>query len=301
MSKKDLVNEVLHFQEISSLILPRTANFPILENIDYHAVVEPCKGCVGGDHLMIVNFEEYNLSEKIEKARVTGDKTLESTLSKNKDKFGILLVDSSGHMITDHVTNTFIHSAFKTGIAYELKYKGEVTADIIEMLNTMVYNRNSLDFLKEKPYATLLYGEINNDGIFRFVLAGHHPPKIFSREYNSIVSLGKERTLASTPLGTIPSKFHVDIENFGHTIAIKEDYVVNEIRLLGKGDILLLYSDLLLEQEAGDKNYSESRLENLLREVKDKSARDIYLAIRRDVENYAPITDDFTLVVVKKR
>lgn len=299
--KKDLVEELLHFQEVASLILPRKANLPRLPGIDYFAATEPYKGCVCGDHLIILNFDEYNIRDKIRIAQESGNEALTARLSKNLDSFGILIADAAGHMITDNTTANYLHAAFKTGVGYELKFKGEVTSELFEVLNTTFYNRMSPDFLRKKPYVTLIYGEVHNDGRFRFLSAGHPPPIVFSNEYDRIERLGDERTAASTPLGIFPSEYSVDIENFEPTIATKGRYHVNELRLLGDGDIMILYTDGLTEQQGGALNYCEARLEAVLREVKRESARDIYGAIRRELDVFCPPDDDLTIAVIKKK
>ena len=86
----DLVDELSHIQELASLILPRCEKFPSLGNIDYFAAIEPLKGSVSGDHLIILNFAEYNLPEKIAEAEAAGNPDLAAKLSTITDRFGIL-------------------------------------------------------------------------------------------------------------------------------------------------------------------------------------------------------------------
>src|ERR1035437_8156834 len=138
-TKGELVEELLHFQEIAALSLPRRDHLPKLSGIDYAVGIEPCKGCVGGDHVAIVNFDEYNLKEKIAEAQKAGNSALAETLETNLDSFGILVADAAGHMITDNTTINYLHGAFRIGVAYELKYNGRVTPALFEMLNTRFY------------------------------------------------------------------------------------------------------------------------------------------------------------------
>jgi len=74
---------------------------------------------------------------------------------------------------------------------------------------------------------------------------------------------------------------------------------VNEWALLGAGDILLLYTDGLSEH--GDDRYFPDHVEAIVRDVKDRTAREIYDAIQSDLLAFSPPTDDITLVVVKRR
>jgi serine phosphatase RsbU (regulator of sigma subunit) len=299
--KDVLVNELLHVQEVASLALPRKDRFPTLANIDYFAEIDPYMGCVGGDLLTIVNFDEYHLDERIELAETAGDHAVAARLRKNKNRFGIMVADAAGHSIGDSVTVNYLHGAFKTGVAYELKHNGEVTADLFELLNTQFYNRMSPEYLARKPYLTLLYGEVSNDGVFRFLSAGHPPPIVFSNEYDRIVKLDTKDVMNSTPLGIFPSEYHVDIEHFDPSGFEKGKYPLNEIALLGKGDILLLYTDGLIDQEHSPVSFSDERLEQVLRETKHESARDVHAAIKAALHSYGEVTDDVTLAVIKKR
>jgi serine phosphatase RsbU (regulator of sigma subunit) len=298
--QQELAEELAHVQTIASLILPREESFPNLSHIDYHAVIEPRKGAVCGDRLAVLNFAEYHLEDKIREAEDAGNATLAATLAGNRNRFGILVADAAGHRIGDSVTVNFLHAAFKTGVAYELARHGQVTAGLLEMLNTIFYNRMTPEFLESKPFVTLLYGEVRNDGRFRFLSAGHPPPIVFSQKLNRIVTLGDERTRSSTPLGILPSQYHVDIEYFQPVLLTKDRYEVNEINLLGQGDIMLLYTDGLTDHRNGDVMFCDTEVEHVLRQAKAGTAKDIFEAIRSAMCSFGAMSDDFTIAVVKK-
>jgi serine phosphatase RsbU (regulator of sigma subunit) len=295
-----LVDELLHVQELASLTLPRKERFPTLTNIDYFAEIEPYMGCVGGDHLIVINFDEYHLDERIARAEAAGDRDFSARLKKNKDKFGIMVADAAGHSVSDSVTVNYLHGAFKTGVAYELKHNGEITAELFELLNTQFYNRMTPEYLTHKPYITLIYGEVSNDGVFRFLSAGHPPPIVFSNEYDKIMKLEKKTVMNSTPLGIFPSQYHVDIEYFDPAVFEKERYPLNEITLLNRGDILLLYTDGLLDDEDSPASFLGDELEHILRDSKHESARGIYAAVKTGLHAHCDVKDDVTLAVIKK-
>jgi sigma-B regulation protein RsbU (phosphoserine phosphatase) len=69
---------------------------------------------------------------------------------------------------------------------------------------------------------------------------------------------------------------------------------------MGAGDILLLHTDGLTEHANGGEAYFPGRLENVLRKVKDRSAREIFAAIQDDLVQFAKPQDDVSFVVVKK-
>jgi serine phosphatase RsbU (regulator of sigma subunit) len=68
---------------------------------------------------------------------------------------------------------------------------------------------------------------------------------------------------------------------------------------MGRGDILLLYTDGLTEHEGADGRYFPGVLERKLREVKHLDARYIYEAITTDLVAFAEPMDDASVVVIK--
>jgi serine phosphatase RsbU (regulator of sigma subunit) len=110
-----------------------------------------------------------------------------------------------------------------------------------------------------------------------------------------------EDRLASFPMiGTMPSQG--DSEFAVPLLGVKERYRVNEIRLLGSGDILLLYSDGLSDHRNAQKQrYFPARLEQALQASKHLAAKEIFKRIRKDMIAFSPkVADDVTLVVIKK-
>lgn len=295
---EEMQEELLHFQEVASLALPNPQKSPKLPGIEFYAGIRPYKGRVGGDHLAVVNFSEYSLRKKIKEAYEEDRDAFAKTLEKNLDRFGIMVADVSGHMLTDNTLVNYLQGAFKTGIAYELKLNGEVTPALFELLNTIFYNRMRPD-MRRRPYITLIYGEVHNDGRFRYISAGHPPPLVFSNERDRIEAIDGERTKGSTPLGVFPSRYHVDLDHFEPSPLQKDTFDVNEIHLLGAGDIMLLYTDGLTEHADG--RFRDERLEPLLREAKKGSAKEIYDAIVEEYVSFAPSEDDLTVAVVKKK
>lgn len=294
-AKKDLVDEVLRAQEIIALIWPRTANFPDLPNIDYHVRVQPLGACMGGDLAYIVNFSDHGLAKRIDQARTSGNRRLESHLSKNRDSLGIMIADASGHMIADGIAISNLYAALDMAIDYELDMHGEITAGLFTRLNEKFVQWLAPDFIRRKPYVTFLYGEIHDDGRFRYVNGGHPHPIYFSSADDKIVKFAGRRE-GSTALGVDPAVFRLDLDTFGNN----GEFLVSEIQLLGKGDILLLYTDGLTEQASGEMSFSDTKLEEVLREHKSGTASEIYDAVWKELHAYCPPDDDVTIAVIKK-
>lgn len=297
---KKLVVEISNFSDKASLILPRKRDYPKLDGIDFRIAIVPYEGGVSGDYAAIVNFNQYRVQEYIDEARKSGNIARAETLEKNMDRVGILIADAPGHMITDSVPNIFLHGALKMGIEYELTHNGQITRDLFEKLNNAYHNFTNIEQYRGRLGITLIYGEIIKDGRFRFICAGHPSPIIFSFSQNRIINLPEDRKKASTPLGFLPSRFKAGMERVEPTFAFKEKYAVNELQLLGQNDILLLYTDGLIDQKSDTRNFVDARLEEVFKDCKKASAKEILKTLIHEVQLTHKPEDDLTLAVIKK-
>jgi serine phosphatase RsbU (regulator of sigma subunit) len=301
-SQPKLANIALRMQERTAANLPRPGEFPRLPNIDYFAKIEPYEGCIGGDYLYFIDFKNYQVDDGIriqdlvEKARKEGRHEYARTLENNLDAIGIVIADSADHGIGDSVPLTYFHGALQMAIDYEFLLNGHVTADFFRRFNRKYNKWIEPEYIRNKPFITMLYVEVHNNGTVKFVNAGHHDPLVFSNFHNRFEDLDKRYLQGSTPLGIMPNKFHTSSSGFG-TAGI---FPVNEITLLGQGDILLLYTDGLVEHQNPADNFKDSGLEDVLRKTKVLPARDIYHAIKKGLLGYGPPKDDYTIVVIKK-
>ena len=225
-----------------------------------------------------------------------GNPAVASRLAEIRGRLGILVADVSGHKITDALAAAMLHQAFLTGVLYELDRFGEVSTRLFEHLNTRFHSSLSVD-----KYITLVYGEISESGKFRFVSAGAPAPIVFSAEYDRFVTICADRLVTFFPLGMFPSEDDIDIsKNFG-PLGYKPRYTVNEVNLMGDGDILLLHTDGLSEHERVDgEQFFPALLEETVRVNKHLSAQGIYQAVVDRVSTFTPLEDDLTIVVIKK-
>ena len=288
--------EIENFVRTVRLIRPPNPGIK-LGQVDIHGDSVFLNGAAGGDHIIYVDFERrYDLERRIRTAADAGDADIAAKLAKNRGRLGILVGDVSGHQITDALAAAMLHQAFLTGVLYELDRFGEVTTGLFEHLNTRFYN--SLSFVK---YITLAYGEISSNGRFRFLSAGGPPPLVFSAEYDRFVTLSPDRLVSFAPLGLLPSEDDIDRSKNLAPLGYKPRYTVNEVNLLGSGDILLLYTDGLseLSQKEG-RAFVPGELETALRASKHLSAKEIFEAVRDRAASFAALEDDMTVVVIKK-
>jgi serine phosphatase RsbU (regulator of sigma subunit) len=98
----------------------------------------------------------------------------------------------------------------------------------------------------------------------------------------------------------LPSQEDIDHRKALSVLPFKENYEINEINLMGTGDILLLSTDGLTEHSNGAADYFPNQLEKKLREVKDLSAHKICKAIEDDIRAFGTVQDDLSYVVLKK-
>jgi serine phosphatase RsbU (regulator of sigma subunit) len=277
-----LADELKNFTEIVKVLKPSAGERPELDGIDIDAVSLPLNGTLGGDHLIYVDFKRrYDLPGRIATALADGRDDLANELRRNEHRAGILLADVAGHRITDALVAAMLHQAFLLGSYYELEMFGQITTRLFEKLRRRFYESTNI-----KKLVTMLYGEITDQGRFRYLSAGHPPPLVFSREFGRLMPLDAERTVSETPIGIFPAA-HRD----------RRDRV-NEIELLSSGDILLLATDGLTEH--GEGAFVGEALERSLDTVKDRSAAEICSTLRDASLAFGPPTDDITFVVIKR-
>lgn len=295
-SIRKLIGELGNFQDIARYLKPEPGDLPELRGIDVYGESLPLNGVIGGDHIIYVDFKKrFDLEARIREAREVGRREVVENLLRCQRKAGIAVADVSGHQITDALLAAMLHQAFLLGAIYELDYFGDVTTRLFENLNTRFYKSSAVN-----KFLTMIYGEISEDGAFRFISAAHPMPVVFSSRYDRIMDISEDLLTSFPPIGTLPSHEDIDRRASQSVLGFKEKYEINEINLMGAGDILLLYTDGLSEHGQGEELYFPDRLEAALREVKDRSAREVFDAIKEDILRFSLPSDDVSCVVIKR-
>jgi len=284
-------------------LIPTAGAIPRIPGIDIHGVTLPLNGVAGGDLITYVDFQErFDLDARIRRALGSGQTDMARVLQKLKQTGGILVADVAGHDFTDAARAAMLHQAFHTGALYEMDLNGQITLRLFEQINTRfcksVTLRNLAPDPDEASYITLIYGEISHTGRFSFVSAGHPPPLVFSREFDRFVEVSQDRLVSYPPIGLQLAEDHADAKRYERALGYKKRYTVNNLNLLGHGDVLLLYTDGLIEPLSA---YTQAQLELAVSRVKHESAQGICDAIVGDRQASAAQTDDLTLVVIKYR
>ncbi len=295
-SIEELASEFRNFEEIAKGIVPRPGSIPSLMGIQVYGETLPLNGIVGGDHLIYVDFKKrHDLDARIKVAEEAGRPDIAACLDRCRRMAGVALIDVSGHRGTDAMLAAMFHQAFLLGVLYELDMSGHVTKRLFENLNQRFYRTSN-----RSKYITAVYGEISEDATFRFLLAAHPPPIVFSAANDRFMEVDPEKCISFPPLGTLPSQTVVDRHRSKGTMGFKKRYETNKWTLMGSGDILLLYTDGLGEHERHGEPYVPDRLEQTIRGVKHLSATDIVHAVLEDLQQFAKPVDDVSLVAIKK-
>jgi len=291
----ELEAELANFRSMMEYVhwIPDTLSLP---NIEAYGQTFPLNEMLGGDHIILVDFKRrYNLAARIETARKKGRDDIALRLGECEKKVGILVADSTGHGMTDALLTAMLHQAFLTGVLYELENEGHVTAKLFEVLNNRFAKSSSVS-----KFITMVYGEISSEGTFRFISAGHPKPMVFSAEFDRLVDIDPERMKNVLPIGVFPTEGDIDEPAAVGPQPHKKRFSVNEVNLMGRGDILLLQTDGLYEHADGDRPYAPHHLEAAIRRVKHLAPKEIVAAIRDDMVRFAPPQDDTSLVIIKR-
>jgi len=291
---ESFADELQNFQDIATCINPSSGEIPELHGIEIGGLLMPLKEVIGGDHIIYIDFNKrYDLDRRIDEAEGAGHDEVAHQLRRLKQRAGILVADVSGHRMTDAAIGAMLHQAFLLGVMYELDMSGEITTRLFEHINTRFYKTTRIN-----KFFTMIYGEISEEGKFRFISAAHQPPLVFSREYGSFVPISQDRLVSFPPVGMFPSSYDPDEQRSPSLFGYKKRYEVNEIDLLATGDILLLYTDGLAEHADG--NYFPSEVEHLLAGHRNESAERICALLRQSLLEAAAPQDDISAVVIRK-
>ena len=291
-----LQDELDNFAAMAAVLKAQVSDTPVLEGIEVAGFTIPFAGSSGGDHIAYLDFNrQCDLPARILEAERQGRFDIVRNLQASKTKAGILIADVSGHRRTDAFLAGMLHQAFLTGVLYELEQHGSITSRLFENLSVRFQ-----DYVSIGKFITVLYGEIDSSGRFRFISAGHDRPLIFSREHDCFVEVGMANVWQYPPLGMTPFE-HVDRAMHPHPLlGFQGRYEVNVLELLGSGDILLLSTDGLTEHAAAGTPYIGARLEENLRQYKSRPLQDLASRLEADIREFGPIEDDLSVVLIRK-
>ena len=229
---------------------------------------------------------------------------------------GVLIVDAQGHGIIAAKIASTVHDTLHAFMLSELDRVGTITPRLFEQLNLRLAQsataRNALGRSMDassRELATLLYGEIRSNGQFRFVNFGHPPPLVFSAKYKRFMKIGRDRMVQFLPLGLEVPEDHPDRNKYISVKLRKRRMEVSDmalITLMGRGDILFLYTDGVYD---GSDMPEKRRIEAVIGEHEHQPAKEICnaildYAVKRDrqlrQEGHSDEIDDKTVFIIKR-
>ena len=214
----------------------------------------------------------YDIVARMEPARVVGGdyydfvRHLDGTL-------GIVIADVAGKGLSAAMLMPAVDIAIRT-----LAQSSSDPAKALESLNTTLYQHTGA-----ANYATVFYGSLNTEtGEMRFANGGHLPGLILRADAETVERL----TASGMPVGLLPGA----------------EFEAAQTRL-EPGDLLILYSDGVVEEEDAEENpFGEERLVAAALAARAGDARSVVREIRRAVREFRagenPM-DDSTVIVVK--
>jgi serine phosphatase RsbU (regulator of sigma subunit) len=229
---------------------------------------------------------------------------------------GVLVVDAQGHGIISAKIASTVHDTFHALMLTDLDRSGKTTPMLFENLNLRlaqsVTARNALGIVEQegaREIATMLYGEVDPSGLFRFVNFGHPSPLVFSAEYCKFVKIDESKMARFLALGLQIPADHPDRNKYFsmkfRSVALNSSDLA-EITLMSPGDILVLYTDGVYD---GSDEEARSKLEAVMREHYRQPAKDICnalldYAVRQDEllrhNGDEALIDDKTVFIIKR-
>jgi serine phosphatase RsbU (regulator of sigma subunit) len=251
----------------------------------------------------VIRIKSLEERQKSEQDLILAQQTQESLLPRALPAFENYRVHAFNHP-TRYVGGDFydfrkLNSADWVGVLADVSGKGMFAA----LLSSMVLGALSMEFrsrtdatevlhhinqlLCEKSlpaqFVTLFLFLLNPDGNGRFIGAGHTPAYLFRYATGKIEELNSESCVLGM-FDTIPypsRTFH-----------------------LGKGDILVVYSDGLTDAEdPGDEMFGTERLLNMIRLEAPFGSQRLEQAFHKAIEDFTQgtaQTDDITFIIVEK-
>jgi serine phosphatase RsbU (regulator of sigma subunit) len=252
----------------------------------------------------------YRLAKSSEQVRVAED------LRGLYNMAGVLVVDAQGHGVISAKIASTVHDTFHALMLSELDRRGRTTPELFEKINLRlaqsVTARNALGRTEKenaREIATMLYGEINPQGYFRFVNFGHPPPLVFSAEYLKFMKLPEDQMVQFLALGLQIPEDNPDRNKYfsmqPRTQGLKSSNV-GELTLMSPGDILFLYTDGVYD---GSDEQERRQLEDVIRLHYRESAKDLCNALLAHAVNQddarrrngeADLIDDKTVFIIKR-
>ena len=237
-------------------IMPDPERIEAFEGYDMHGKTLPA-AIAGGDYYDFIDLEgRFNLHNKI----------------------GVVIADASGHGLAAAMLIRDFNTALYMGISFQSYYEKDTTSLLFTKMNRRMCRSS-----QHNQYISCFYGELQRNGILRYVNGGHPNP----------ILLRKDQLMSLDAGGPVLGAFRDP----------PAGYEVGEVQM-EQNDILVCFTDGILEATNSEgEEYGRERVVTLAQDNRHLGARDLYNIIMEDVGNFSQqrgLADDQTLVVLKK-
>lgn len=191
------------------------------------------------------------------------------------DRLGVAVADVANKGFAAAAEAFYVSAALRMGVSYQTQL-----SSLMKRINNLVYK-----IFPNDRFVSLFYIELTSDGsgFCTYCNAGHNSPILYRSKTNSIQLLNATGPLIGPAYN---SKFQTSIIN------------------LELNDFIVIYTDGITEAMDEKENfYGEERLIEKVKELKDKSAKEIAQLLIEDVQKFSALgkySDDKTIVVVKR-
>lgn len=231
------------------------------------------RGLVPDHHKTFADYDIFGIS--VPESVVGGDYFDYLQRTAEGDRLGLVISDAASKGLPAAVQALFVSGALRMAASFDTKM-----TSLVARLNTLIY-----DTFPNERFVSLCFVELmsSETGLVLYVNAGHCPPLHYHAASNSHTFLAPTGGI----LGIIPEQ-QFRLENIN----------------MGKGDLLVLYTDGITEaQNRSGELYGEQRLANVVSAHAGNSSEHIAQAILEDVSQFsakAKYSDDKTLIVAKR-
>ncbi len=222
--------------------------------------------------LVFHNYELFGVSVA---DRIVGGDFFDYILSEEEERLGIVIGDAASKGLSAAIQALYVSGAVRMGAEFQTKI-----STLMHRINELVHHT-----FADERFLTLFYGELTNDkkGLCVYANAGHNAPILYRASTGSVEFLSATGQI----IGPFPN------QRYG-----------SEGVMIGKGDVLLLYTDGISEaMDVSGNQYTEDRIVQHLKAVADRKPREIAQAILEDAERFsarAKYSDDKTVVAIKR-
>ncbi len=215
-------------------------------------------------------FEGYDISGRSIPAELVGGDLFDyQDLADHV--LGLAIGDASGHGLPAALVARDVVTGLRMGMEHELKISG-----VIHKLNRVI-NRSRLS----TKFISLVYGELERNGTFVYVNAGHPPPYLIKKD-------------SVEPLAT------------GGTILgpIKDTIFKRGFAFIDPEDVLVFFTDGVIERvDADGEIFGEERLVEFVEKNRKREAREIIDRLFKHLDEFGgkdKWRDDATLMILKR-